>query len=104
MISGRSLCVKALCLVSLLASPAFAATVDAKKGELQDLKGRIETLRREMAAAEESKTYAADQLRETESAISNANRRLHELGAERAELTAQLADLEAQSRDRKSVV
>jgi septal ring factor EnvC (AmiA/AmiB activator) len=97
-ISGRSLCVKALCLVSLLASPAFAATVDAKKGELQDLKGRIETLRREMAAAEESKTFAADQLRETESAISNANRRLHELGAERAELTSQLADLEAQSR------
>jgi len=97
-IAGRSLCVTALCLVSLLASSTFAATVDAKKGELQDLKGRIETLRREMAAAEESKTYAADQLRETESAISNANRRLHELGAERAELTTQLTDLEAQSR------
>lgn len=50
-----------------------------------------------MAAAEESKTYAADQLRETESAISNANQRLHELGAERAELKSQLADLDAQS-------
>ncbi|KAF0162983.1 MAG: membrane-bound metallopeptidase [Rhodocyclaceae bacterium] len=96
MIPGRRICVKAVCLAFLLVSTAFAATVDAKKGELQDLKGRIEALRRDMAAAEESKTYAVDQLRETESAISNTNRRLHELGAERAELTSQLADLDAQ--------
>ncbi|MDP2809808.1 MAG: peptidoglycan DD-metalloendopeptidase family protein [Rhodocyclaceae bacterium] len=82
---------------SFLLAPAFAASVDSKKGELQDLKGRIEALRRDMAAAEESKTYAADQLRETESAISNANRRLHELGAERAELKAELGDLDTQS-------
>lgn len=98
MIPRRKICVNALCLAALLASTAFAAGVDSKKGELQDLKGRIEALRREMAAAEESKTYAADQLRETESAISNTNRRLHELGAERADLTSQLADLDAQSR------
>ena len=80
----------------LFVSSAYAAGGDSKKGELQDLKGRIETLRRDMAAAEESKTYAADQLRETESAISNVNRRLHELGAERTELKAELADLDAQ--------
>ena len=98
MIPGRRICVKAVCLAFLLVSTAFAATVDSKKGELQDLKGRIEALRRDMAAAEESKTYAVDQLRETESAVSNANRRLHELGAERAELTSQLADLDAQGR------
>ncbi|MCX7150339.1 MAG: peptidoglycan DD-metalloendopeptidase family protein [Rhodocyclales bacterium] len=97
MIPGRKLCVSAVCLASLFASTAFAASVDAKKGELQDLKGRIEALRRDMAAAEESKTSAADQLRETESAISNANRRLHELSAERADLKSQLADLDAQS-------
>lgn len=77
---------------------ACAASVESKKVELQDLKGRIETLRRDMSVAEESKTYAADQLRETESAISNANRRLHELGAERTELKTQLADLDTQSR------
>ena len=85
-------------LFTLFLSTALAAGVDTKrKDELQDLKGRIETLRREMAAAEESKTYAVDQLRETESAISGANRRLHELGAERSELKAQLADLDAQN-------
>ena len=81
----------------LFVSSAFAAGVDSKKGELQDVKGRIEALRREMAAGEESKSYAADQLRETESAISNVNRRLHELGGERSELKAQLADLDGQS-------
>ncbi|MDO8789375.1 MAG: peptidoglycan DD-metalloendopeptidase family protein [Sulfuritalea sp.] len=97
MIPGRNLCVEVLFLASLLVSTAFAASVESKKGELQDLKGRIETLRRDMAAAEESKTSAADQLRETESAISHANRRLHELAAERAELKSQLADLDAQS-------
>ena len=64
---------------------------------MQELKGRIEALRREMAAAEQSKTSAADQLRETESAISNANRRLHELGTERAGLKSELADLDIQS-------
>lgn len=97
MIPGRRICGYALCLAAFLATTALAAGVDAKQDQLQDLKGRIETLRREMAAAEESKTYAADQLRETESAISNTNRRLHELGTERAELQAELADLETQN-------
>ena len=82
----------------LFLSAAQAASVDSRKGELQDLKGRIETLRRDMAAAEETKNYAADQLRETESAISTANRRLHELAAERTDTRSQLAELEAQGR------
>lgn len=84
-------------LAALVSTSALAAAVDSKKGELQNLKARIEALRRDMAKAEESKTYAADQLRETETAISDANRRLHELGAERGELKAQLSELDAQS-------
>jgi len=84
-------------LVGLVSTAALAGPAETKKGELQDLKGRIEVLRRDMAVAEESKSYAADQLRETESAISNVNRRLHELGAERTALKGQLADLDAQS-------
>ncbi len=97
MISGRRICGYVFCLAAFLAATALAAGVDAKQDQLQDLKSRIETLRREMAAAEESRTYAADQLRETESAISNTNRRLHELGTERSELQAELADLETQN-------
>ncbi|MBI5108739.1 MAG: peptidoglycan DD-metalloendopeptidase family protein [Rhodocyclales bacterium] len=80
------------------ATPANGATVDRKKDELHDLKGRIEALRREMASAEESKASASDQLREAESAISTVNRRLHELGLESARLKADLADLDAQGR------
>jgi murein hydrolase activator len=94
----RRICVKTLCLATLFVSTAFAASVDSKKDELQDLKIRIESLRRDMAKAEESKGYAADQLRETESAISDVNRRLHELGTERSALKAELADLDSQSR------
>ncbi|MBK9021794.1 MAG: peptidoglycan DD-metalloendopeptidase family protein [Sulfuritalea sp.] len=82
---------------TFFAAASLAASVDGKKGELHDLKGRIEALRREMAAAEESKSHVTDQLRDTESAISDANRRLHELGTERAALKAQIADLDAQN-------
>ncbi len=96
MIPRRRHCVTSLCLAAFLVSASFAAGVDSRKDELQELKERIEVLRREMAAAEESKTSVADQLRDTESAISNANRRLHELGAERGVLTGQLTDLDSQ--------
>lgn len=86
-----------LCLAGL----AFAAPANEralrKKDELQDLQGRIETLRRDLAKTEESHHSAADQLRETELAISAANRRLHELAAQRGAVEAQLADLDAQS-------
>lgn len=98
MIPGRTICVTALFLSLLFEPAAFAASVDSKKDELQDLKGRIESLRRDMAKAEESKTYAADQLRETESAISDVNRQLHELGAQRSALKAALTALDRQSR------
>jgi septal ring factor EnvC (AmiA/AmiB activator) len=96
-IRRRGVCVKAVCLAALLLSSALGASIDTKKGELQDLKGRIGSLRREIAAADESKTNVADQLRETESAISDANRHLHELGADSSALKAQLADLNAQA-------
>lgn len=77
-------------------STVFGASVDTKKGELKDLKSRIKILRRDVAAAEKSRSYAADQLRETESAISNTSRRLHQLGSENAEARKQLARLDAQ--------
>jgi septal ring factor EnvC (AmiA/AmiB activator) len=80
----------------LLSAAAYAAPADVKREELKDLKDRIETLRRDLAKGEESRSSVADQLRDTESAVSDANRRLHELGAERAELKGQLGELDAQ--------
>ena len=94
---NRFLFATGICLLWGLA-PAYGASVERKKEELQDLKGRIEALRRDMAAAEESRAHAADQLRETESAISTVNRRLHELGLDSAGLKAELAELDAQGR------
>ncbi|MBI5897687.1 MAG: peptidoglycan DD-metalloendopeptidase family protein [Rhodocyclales bacterium] len=93
-----------IALALLAASPAQAASIEGKKEELQDLKGRIESLRREVAAAEETRSHAADQLREAESSISNVNRRLHELAEEGAALRGELANLDAQGQrlDRQS--
>jgi len=76
---------------------AAAAPVAEKKAELKELQGRIGTLNRDLARNEETKAYAVDQLRETESAISTANRRVRELGEARAEVQAELADLEQQT-------
>jgi septal ring factor EnvC (AmiA/AmiB activator) len=86
-----------LLLALLLPAGASAAPVAEKKAELSDLRGRIDALRRDLAKSEESKAYAADQLRETESSISDANRRLRELGLARAQTRAELGDLEQQT-------
>lgn len=81
------------CGISLSAT---AAGIENRKEELQDLKARIDALQRELSAAETHRATAADQLREAESAISNVNRRLHELAAEGVALRAELAELDAQ--------
>ena len=83
---------------------ATAASSDSKKAEQKaelqgkqgELRGRIDALSRDISKAEATKGYAADQLRETESAISDTNRRLHELGSERNDVQQQLGDLSAQ--------
>lgn len=85
-------------VASLVASAALAAPADARKDELKGLQGRIENLQRDLAKAEESRSDAADQLRDTESSISIANRRLRELGGERHDIELELNELDAQAR------
>lgn len=68
----------------------------ARQAELNEVRSRIDALRQELAKSEGSRSSVADQLRETESAISTANRRLRELGDSRAETQAELAALESQ--------
>ncbi|MCX7175602.1 MAG: peptidoglycan DD-metalloendopeptidase family protein [Proteobacteria bacterium] len=87
--------------VAAVAAPKAAtkpAAVEVKRGQLKDLQGRIETLHRDLAKSEETKAYAADQLKETESAISTAKRGLHELGLRRDDVQAELVDLQQQAR------
>ena len=82
---------------AMAACAALAAPVAEKKAELKELQGRIDTLRRDLAQAEESRAYAVDQLRDTESAISDANRRLRGLGESRREVQAELSQLDQQT-------
>ncbi len=100
-----------LAAVSLLlvAAPAFAVKakkpappagneVAEKKADLQELRGRIESLQKEISAAEGSRAEVTDQLRESERSISNLQRDLRELAGQRGELQAELRDLGQQSK------
>lgn len=79
-----------------------AATAQSRDEELRELRGRIEALKKELAAAEGARAESADALRESETAISEANRALRELGAEREGLDRELARLGAESRTLKA--
>ncbi len=94
---GRRLpVIVALALLAAITG-AFAAPPDAKREELKDLQGRIQSLQNEIARAEGSRADAAEELREAELAISDANRRLRGLGNERAGAQATLSSLNSQS-------
>lgn len=86
----------------VLCGVAFAGSSPARKSELKERQGevreRIETLRRDLAKSEESRADAADQLRETELAISAANRSLRQLADRRSAVQEDIRDLESQSR------
>ncbi len=62
--------------------------------ELEELRGRIEALQKELEKSETSKSEAADALRESERAISKANRRLFELASERKNINSKISQLE----------
>jgi septal ring factor EnvC (AmiA/AmiB activator) len=86
--------------VLLLATgePAAAAQSAPQKEELKQLRGRIDALQKRLAASEETKSEAVDALRASESAISEANRSLHELAAQQHAVNDRLAGLEQQNR------
>jgi septal ring factor EnvC (AmiA/AmiB activator) len=77
------------------ATPAPAAEVPltSKRDELKDLRGRLEDLQHDLEKTEQDRATASDQLKEVESAISGANRRLRELAGQRNETEAALDDL-----------
>lgn len=77
---------------------ALSAPPEAKREELKDLRGRIQALQKDIARTEGSRADAAEELRETELAISGANRRLRELAGEQAEVQAALDNLGSQSK------
>jgi septal ring factor EnvC (AmiA/AmiB activator) len=69
------------------------------QGEQQQLQARLAQARRLLGAAEASHSEATDALRLSESAISTASRRLHDLAIQRSALEKQLATLMDRGRD-----
>jgi len=89
-----------LCCLLLAGNPCgWAATPgpNAAKEELQQLRSRIEALKKELANAEESKSEAADALKASERAISDANRKLAELEGQASDGNLALDELRRQS-------
>lgn len=79
-----------------VASPPAAAQTE-QKAELEELRNRIETLQKELEKSEVSRSEAADALRESERAISKANRRLFELANERKSVNGEISQLREQA-------
>lgn len=68
------------CALALLAPAfAYAAKAETTKEELQELKGRIESLTKELDSTREAHSEAADALKKSEQAISETNRKLYEI-------------------------
>ena len=91
-------------LATLLACAALAAAAAPKKEapkkdaarseqELRELRGRIDKLQSDLAAAEKSSGEAADQLKESGRAVSEAHRALFDLSQRRRALEAELEEI-----------
>ena len=70
--------------------PAQAKESAADKADLDALRARIEKLKGDIASSEETRNEARDSLRESERAISAANRMLRELSSQRDSARAEL--------------
>ena len=87
---------------SAQAKPKKAAKADtpeiaAKQADLNELRSRIESLRKDLASSESNKAHASDRLRESEREISNLQRELHNLSSQRGSLQRSLKDLNRQA-------
>ncbi|UXY16622.1 peptidoglycan DD-metalloendopeptidase family protein [Chitiniphilus purpureus] len=81
--------------VATAAPEVSRADSKARQAELQTLRSRINALKQELAANESNRKQAADALKQSESAISDANRVLASLVEERQLTAMELARLEA---------
>ncbi len=101
------LSVVALGLAALPLGAAKAASSKAhppSEEELRELRGRIEKLQGELTAAEESRGEAADQLKASGKAVSEAQRALFELAQQRRTLEEELGAIAARDREARAGV
>ncbi len=88
-----------LAAVALAASVFTPSVTGAPKDDLKELRGRIEALQKRLNQSEESRAEAADALRSSERAISETNRKLHQLAGRRRATNSALSKLEVQARE-----
>ncbi len=87
--------IRHLALVLLLCLPGLAlAAGEREKAKLESLRDQRVTLERQLKESESSRAETADQLRDTEKAISNVGRKLRSLGDERATARSELNERE----------
>lgn len=90
-------CYGALLVAGLTSN--FVTAQTQEKQELDSLRSRIEALQKELEKTQTSKSEAADALRESERAISKANRTLFELANERKTVNESIRRLQKQTRE-----
>jgi septal ring factor EnvC (AmiA/AmiB activator) len=78
---------------------ASANQVDRKQSELEALKRRLQTLQQEFRDTQAQRREAADELRESERAISGALRQIREIDGERQRATQDLKSLSGRAED-----
>jgi murein hydrolase activator len=83
----------------LLVLPVHAARESAASAEeLRELRAKIERLQKDLSAAEKTRGGAADQLKESEKAVSEAHRALFDLARQRQSIEAELESLAREER------
>jgi septal ring factor EnvC (AmiA/AmiB activator) len=75
------------------------AVVSEKRGDLKELRGQIESLRKEMSTTQNKRADVADQLKDVDQEISATQRELHNLSAQRGRLQETLKALGIQARE-----
>jgi septal ring factor EnvC (AmiA/AmiB activator) len=88
-------------IVSIAPASLQAVAADEEQ-QLDALRGRIERLRQRMVDTEETRVEARDRLRDTERAISQASRSLHDLARKRDAVRVELRALAARARAAES--
>lgn len=86
-------------LLGLLAANVSMAAkqADAVKADLKDVHQKIESLKKELDASTDAHKDAADALKASESAISHAQKKLHEINLKQKQNTEALTQLKQQS-------
>ena len=85
-------------VIGWFCASAQAAPKKPPQKDLTELRARIGQLKREIDSAEENKADVLDGLKQSEQAISQLNRGLHELAQERQEASATLGEAQQQSK------